>query len=214
MRILYLLTLLTYCNILITAVNKHETLYFRSGNSLVIIGAFTYGYDQLRIHNADQQSFLTIGKFVSLADNINVFLSGNHRTDWITTFPFETLHHEYFHGENIRNSVVSKGGITIENDVWIGSEATIMSGVTIGNGAVIATRAVVTKDVEPYAIVGGVPARLIRYRFDKETCDLLQLLCWWDLETDQIKEIIMQLCNAPDKKTIKCWLKKYRNIDA
>jgi len=101
MRILFMVILLTYYHAIIPSINKHDQLLLRSGNSIVTIGAFTYGYDLLSIRDFGQKSFLTIGKFSSFADGITIFLSGNHRTDWITTFPFEVLHHEYFHGEDI-----------------------------------------------------------------------------------------------------------------
>ena len=94
MRILFMLILLTYSQTTTPLINKAEKLFLRTGNSIMTVGEFTYGYDQLRIRDFGQESFLIIGKFSSFADETTIFLSGNHRADWITTFPFEFLHHE------------------------------------------------------------------------------------------------------------------------
>lgn len=184
---------------------------FHINNSTIYIDEFTYGYEYLQIRCYEEKATLKIGKFCSIADNITIFLSGNHRTDWISTFPFAKLYQDIFHLQNPISNVSTHGNITIGNDVWIGSGATIMSGVTIGDGAVIATKAVVTKDVAPYSIVGGIPARLIKYRFNETIIKLLLELRWWDLEINQINEIINDICNVPNEEQLKLWLQKYRN---
>src|SRR5208283_2957437 len=105
--------------------------------------------------------------FCSIAPNrVTIVLGGQHRPDWVSSYPFNDLFIEF---KRFKGSPVSKGDVIIGNDVWIGLDAVILSGIKIGDGAVIGSNALVTKDVPPYAIVGGNPAKLIRYRFDEET---------------------------------------------
>ena len=107
------------------------------------------------------------------------------------TYPFPIFFEEWgLDAKNIRQAWDHKGDIVIGNDVWIGYEAVIMAGVTIGNGAIIGTRAVVTKDVPPYTIVGGVPAKSIRRRFDQATIEKLEALRWWDWDEEKIRRNI------------------------
>jgi len=120
-------------------------------------------------------------------------MAGNqgHRNDWVSTFPF-------FYQANIfkasKNPYEKAGNTTIGHDVWVGSEAMIMAGITIGSGAIIAARAVVTKDVEPYAVVGGNPAEVIKYRFSEEKIAKLLILKWWDWSEKKVKENMDYLC--------------------
>jgi acetyltransferase-like isoleucine patch superfamily enzyme len=184
---------------------------FIIGHSPATLGAFTYGYSQMKLAFAEGMPFV-MGKFGQVADDILIFLGGNHRTDWVSTFPFGSVFHEQFGDQEIPEHEMSKGGVFIGNDVWIASHAVIMSGVTIGDGAVIGAFSVVTKDVEPYAIVAGNPARFIRYRFGQEIRELLLQLRWWDLDVEQIKELAPELCQTPDVDKLRFWLKKYRNL--
>jgi chloramphenicol O-acetyltransferase type B len=125
---------------------------------------------------------VTVGKYCSIA-NSAIFDGGiQHNTKWLTTYPLWK-----FGGPEKREGM-SKGPITVGNDVWIGHEAMIMSGVTIGDGAIIAARAVVTKDVQPYAVVGGVPARFIKWRFHELVINMLQKIRWWDWPEEKIRE--------------------------
>ena len=135
---------------------------------------------------------LKIGKFCSIACGAKfLFTSGNHSLSSLSTYTFPVFYEEWgLDGKNIRSAWDNKGDIVIGNDVWIGYEAVILSGVTIGDGAVIGTRAVVTKDVPPYTIVGGVPAKLIRRRFDDRTVEALEALRWWDWDEDKIRRSI------------------------
>ena len=132
---------------------------------------------------------LIIGKFCSIACGAKfLFNSANHSLASLSTYPFPIFYEEW--GLNIQDVAAAwdnKGDIVIGNDVWIGYEAVVLAGVTIGDGAVIGARAVVTKDVPPYAVVGGVPARLIRRRFPDDTISALLALRWWDLPADKIK---------------------------
>jgi chloramphenicol O-acetyltransferase type B len=138
---------------------------------------------------------LVIGKYCSIGSGAVFMMAGNqgHRTDWVSTFPF------YFQAnifKKSKNAYLKSGDTIIENDVWIGSEAMIMAGVAIGSGAVVAARSVVTKDVPPYAIVGGNPATLIKYRFDEKTITKLLKLKWWDWSEEKVKSSIGELCSA------------------
>lgn len=125
---------------------------------------------------------LKIGKFCSIACGAKfLFTSGNHTMRSLATYTFPIFFDEWgLDAANIRDAWDNKGDIVIGNDVWIGYEAVILSGVTVGDGAIIGTRAVVTKDVPPYTIVGGVPAKPIRRRFDDETIARLDAIRWWD----------------------------------
>lgn len=138
---------------------------------------------------------LFIGRFCSIACGAKfIFTSANHTMSSLSTYPFPLFFEEWgLPVSEVTTAWDNKGDIVIGNDVWIGYEAVIMSGVHIGDGAVIGTRAVVTKDVEPYTIVGGVPARPIRKRFDSDTIEKLEALRWWDLPFDQIKQVLPAL---------------------
>lgn len=154
------------------------------------IGRGTYG--DLRVRNWGDGATLTMGAFCSVASGVQVLLGGEHRPDWVTTYPFSAL---WAKGRHLPGHPASKGDVIIGNDVWIGAEAMILSGVTIGDGAVIGARAVVAKDVSPYAIVGGNPARLIRMRFDEATIARLQNLKWWTWDDARIERFLPLLLN-------------------
>ncbi len=146
--------------------NQHNSTravnIFWDGINNINVGRYSYG--DLKVIRSDSKSELHIGDFVSIAPEVTFVLDSEHNIDTMSTFPFKSM------VLGINNpEVVSKGDIIVEDDVWIGYRATIMSGVHIGQGAVIAAGAVVTKDVPPYAIVGGVPAGVIKYRFGEDT---------------------------------------------
>jgi len=138
---------------------------------------------------------LTIGKYCSIGSGAVFMMAGNqgHRMDWVSTFPF-------YYQANIfkssKNAYEKVGDTTIDNDVWIGSEAMIMAGISIGSGAVVAARAVVTKDVPPYAVVGGNPAQIIKYRFDEKTITQLLNLKWWDWAEEEVKVAMPLICSG------------------
>ena len=138
---------------------------------------------------------LKIGKFCSIACGAKfLFTSANHAMKSLSTYPFPVFFEEWgLEAKNICDAWDNKGDIVIGNDVWIGYEAVILSGVTIGDGAIIGTRAVVTKDVPSYTIVGGVPAKPIRKRFDEETIQKLEEIRWWDWEEERIKKNIQAI---------------------
>ncbi|MQR99657.1 CatB-related O-acetyltransferase [Gluconobacter aidae] len=148
------------------------------------IGPHTYGAPTvLEVEEAG----LTIGDYCSIGPGVTIIL-GNHRADLVSTYPFRTLSHFWPSAAEGENDHSSKGDVIIGNDVWIGAHATIMSGVTIGDGAVIAAQALVTKSVPPYAIVGGNPAKVIRYRFSETVIARLLALAWWKWPETLVEE--------------------------
>ena len=178
-----------------------ETVYLKPviSNPNISVGEFTMYNDfvndpmQFERNNVLYQypinhDKLIIGKFCSIACGAKfIFNSANHTLSSISTYPFPIFFEEW--GLNIKDVAAAwdnKGDIIIGNDVWIGYEAVITAGVTVGDGAIIGTRAVVTKDVPPYTIVGGVPAKPIRKRFDNETLDELLKIRWWDWPEEKI----------------------------
>ena len=157
------------------------------------IGDFTYGHPTVLFENDD--ATLTIGKFCSISTNVTIFLGGNHRYDWNTTYPFNELSEEFPFAQSIKGHPSTNGDVHIGNDVWIGQGVTIMSGITIENGAILATNAVITKHVGPYEIWGGNPAKLIRKRFDDQKIEHLQTIKWWDKDLSVIEKNIESLCS-------------------
>ena len=173
------------------------------GKSPVRIGRFTYGIEHLVVREWGEGAALNIGSFCSIATSVTVFLGGNHRLDWMTTFPFGHIFQEQLGGCDISGHPSTNGDVTIGNDVWIGHGSTIMSGVTIGSGAVIAANSMVVKDVMPYEVAGGNPAKVVKRRFNDEIKALLLQLAWWDLPVEVIKEINKDLSAVPDVVTLR-----------
>jgi acetyltransferase-like isoleucine patch superfamily enzyme len=148
------------------------------------IGIGTYGTPTVLSWSPDDQ--LTIGKFCSIAGGVTIFLNGEHRTDWVSTFPFAAYYAEARH---LSGHPLSKGPVVIGNDVWIAANAIILSGIKVGDGAVIGAGAVVSRNVPPYTIVAGNPAKPIRQRFTDEQVEHLLRLKWWDLHIEQVKKL-------------------------
>ena len=126
---------------------------------------------------------LVVGIFCSIGSNVNIYLGGNHRTDWVTTYPFGHRELDTFNGGGQPST---NGNVVIGNDVWIGDNVTIMSGVNIGDGVVIANNSHVVKNVKPYSLIGGNPAKLIKYRFTPEQIQKLLIIKWWDWDDAKI----------------------------
>lgn len=154
------------------------------------MGRHSYGVPI--VHDWDNGTRLYIGAFCSIAENVEVLLGGHHRTDWISSYPFPAFFPEASH---IKNYTFSRGDVVIGSDVWLCSNCIILSGVTIGHGAVIASGSVVTRDVEPYAIAAGNPARVVRYRFDAPTRKALLEAAWWDWPEKELMRIMDKLCS-------------------
>lgn len=163
------------------------------------IGDYTYGTPTVLTYSfLPGQGRLRIGKFCSIAAGVTIHLGGNHRTDLFTTFPFRAFPDAFPKATGLNPADVdptSKGDVVIGNDVWVGYGATILSGVTIGDGAVIAANAVVARDVEPYAVVAGNPARAVKKRFDEDTIRRLLEIRWWDWPTAKINDNLQAICS-------------------
>lgn len=182
-----------------------QTIYLKDviTNPNIIVGDYTmyndfrddptlFEQNNVLYHYPINDDKLIIGKFCSIACGTKfLFNSANHRMNSLSTYPFPLFFEEWgLDRQDVADSWDNKGDILIGNDVWIGYEAVIMAGVTIGDGAIVGTRAVVTKDVPPYTIVGGVPARPIKKRFSEETIEKLLELQWWDWSPEELAENI------------------------
>jgi virginiamycin A acetyltransferase len=195
--------------------NDHETVYLRNviSDPNIIVGEYTFYNDYVNdptqfeknnvlYHYPVNPEKLVIGKFCSIACGAKfIFTSANHAMKSLSTYPFPIFADTWgLDWSNVTSAWDNKGDIVIGNDVWIGYEAVIMQGVHIGNGAIIGTRAVVTKDVPPYTIVGGVPAKEIRKRFPPDTIQALQQLCWWDWPYQKIQQHLPNIMSGNIEK--------------
>ena len=170
--------------------NNYTTLLFPTDFEKVSIGNATYG--ELAIYNNNTNSSVSVGHYCSIAPNVSFLVGSDHRTDCISTYPFRA---------NILQNgweALSKGDIIVDDDVWIGYGAIILSGVHIGQGAVVAAGAVVNHDVPPYAIEGGVPARLIKYRFTPSVMDYLLTFDYSKLDEQLIRDHVDELYRRID----------------
>lgn len=185
-----------------------ETVYLKNvvTNPAIVVGDYTMYNDfvndpvdfqknNVLYHYPINHDKLIIGKFCSIACGARfLFNSANHSMTSLATYPFPIFFEEWgLDVSHITDAWDNKGDIVIGNDVWIGYGAVIFAGVTIGDGAIIGTRAVVTKDVPPYTIVGGVPAKPIRKRFSDDDIAALLKMKWWDWPVEQIKEHIAEI---------------------
>ena len=171
-------------------------------NPNIIVGDYTYYDDFENVENFEKNikyhfdfigDKLIIGKFCMIASNVTFIMNGaNHLTDSITSYPFAIFGHDWSNAMEGK-SYPTKGDTIVGNDVWIGYNSTIMPGIRIGDGAIIATNSTITKDVEPYTIVGGNPAKEIRKRFtEKETIKLLEIK-WWNWTIEKITQNLKHL---------------------
>lgn len=162
----------------------------------IIVGDYTYYDDPQDIHNFEKNvnylfdfldDKLIIGKFCQIATGVRFIMNGsNHAMNGFSTYPFKVFGGTW--AEKDPMQIVNKGYTVIGNDVWIGNNVTFMQGVKVGDGAIIGTNSLVTKDVEPYTIVGGNPAKVIRKRFAAETIEFLLALQWWDWPIERVTE--------------------------
>ncbi|MEY8296972.1 MAG: CatB-related O-acetyltransferase [Emergencia timonensis] len=188
-----------------------QTIYLKDAikNPNIMVGEYTmyndfrddptlFEHNNVLYHYPINDDKLMIGKFCSIACGAKfLFNSANHTMNSLSTYPFPLFFEEWgLDRKDVASSWDHKGDIVIGNDVWIGYEAVVMAGVTIGDGAIIGTRAVVTKDVPPYMIVGGIPARPIKKRFSEETIEKLLDLQWWDWPREKLAENIEAIKNG------------------
>jgi len=158
------------------------------------VGKYTYGNPILKFEN--EYAKLNIGNFCSIAVNVTIYLGGEHRKDYVTTYPFGYLYQNVFNLNRQYGDKITKGDVNIGNDVWIGENVVIMSGITIGDGAIIANNSHVVKNVEPYSIVGGNPAKHIKYRFTKEQIEKLLEIKWWYWDDEKINRYVELLTDT------------------
>ena len=191
--------------------NDFQTIYLKDTitNPNIIVGDYTIYNDfvsdptkfeknNVLYHYPINNDKLIIGKYCSIACGAKfIFTSANHTLKSLSTFPFPIFFEEWnLDKKNITSAWDNKGDIVIGNDVWIGYEAIILSGVHIGDGAIIGTRAVVTKDVPPYSIVGGVPAKEIKKRFEENTINQLLQIQWWNWSFNKIQQYLPDIMNG------------------
>lgn len=170
--------------------------------STIEVGDYTYYDDPRGPEHFERQVLyhfdfigdrLIIGRYCSIAAEATFIMNGgNHMTTWLTTYPFPIFGHGWELAEPPRWPY--RGDTRVGNDVWIGYRATIMPGLTIGDGAIVATGAVVTRDVPPYAIVGGNPAAVLRSRFDPATVERLRAIAWWDWDSAKVTRNVRHIC--------------------
>jgi len=197
--------------------NDYETVYLKNviTDPNTTVGEYTMYNDfvsdptqfeknNVLYHYPINHDRLIIGKFCSIACGAKfLFTSANHTMKSLSTYPFPIFFEEWgLDVKNVASAWDNKGDIVVGNDVWIGYEAVILSGVHIGDGAIIGARAVVTRDVPPYTIVGGVPAKEIKKRFDEETIQKLQRIEWWNWPVEKIRQFLPQIMNGKVDKLI------------
>ena len=170
----------------------------------VDVGDYTYG--ELNIVTFRNKTKLSIGSFCSIGQRVCFLLDAGHETHYISTYPFKTSILGFKNEE-----ATSRGNVVVDDDVWIGYGSTIMSGLHIGQGAIVAAGSVVTKDVPPYAIVGGIPAKVIKYRFSPEMITELLKVDYSQLTEVMIKEHIEDLYEDLEDKGQLQWLPKKKN---
>lgn len=199
---------MTNTKILYPRTGDMQTIYLKNAitNSSITVGDYTMYNDfvndptnfeknNVLYHYPINHDKLFIGKFCSIACGAKfLFNSANHTMASLSTYPFPLFFDEWeLEKTNVMDARDNKGDIVVGNDVWIGYEAVILAGVTIGDGAVIGARAVVTKDVPPYTVVGGVPAKPIKKRFNDETITELLKLKWWNWSEEKISQNIKSI---------------------
>lgn len=157
----------------------------------IVIGKHTYGVRPETISGATKKSPVSIGSFCSIAPGVCILAHVEHPLRLPSTYPFRTamFNRERQNEESWNQDSVTRGPIHIGNDVWIGQNVIILSGVKIGDGAVVGAGAVVTKEIPSYAIAGGNPATIIRYRFPPDVIKRMQLASWWDLPDESLVKL-------------------------
>lgn len=165
-------------------------------SGVITVGKHTYGKPD--VYAWDKKTKLNIGNYCSIAEGVTFILGGEHRLDWVSTFPFNVKWEQWPSAKSIVGHPATKGDIILGSDVWLGHGALVLSGVKIGNGAIVGAGAVVTKDVPDFAIVGGNPARFIKWRFDESTRIKLTEMAWWEWSDEKISKNVHLLMGKPE----------------
>ncbi|MCG7384455.1 Vat family streptogramin A O-acetyltransferase [Paenibacillus sp. ACRRY] len=161
-------------------------------------------YDRILHHYDFLGDRLVIGKFCAIAEGVTFIMNGaNHRMEGMTTYPFNIFGGEWERVTPTLDQLPFKGDTVLGNDVWLGQNVTIMPGITVGDGAIVASNSTVTRNIEPYVIVGGNPAKPIKKRFDDKTIELLLELKWWDQDEEWLDTHLEQLVSTYDLQTLK-----------
>jgi acetyltransferase-like isoleucine patch superfamily enzyme len=154
---------------------------------LLVVGRHTYGMPRIWTYQGSERK-VTIGPFCSIGPDVEIITGGIHPTDWVSTYSFRI--HWKMEGAYTDGMPASDGDVVIGADVWLGTGVTVLSGVNIGHGSIVAARSLVTRDVPPYAIVAGVPAKVIRFRFESDTIQRLLAIAWWEWDDRRIREFV------------------------
>jgi len=160
---------------------------------LLTVGRHTYGVEQMTVRHWGEDARVRFGAFCSIGTDCTVFLGGNHRHDWVTTYPL-SIHPLFAPDPPISGHPSTNGDVVVGSDVWVGAGVTLLSGVTVGDGAVLGAGAMVSADVPPYAVVAGNPARVVRTRFPADQVQALLDLRWWEWDDDRIRAAVPLLC--------------------
>ena len=166
------------------------------------VGDFTYGHDSIEVLSWNEGAELVIGRYCSISQNIRIFLGGNHRADWTSTYPFGHINQDVLGEIKLPGHPATNGDVIIGHDVWIGFGVTIMSGVTIGSGSIIAANSHVVTNIPEYEIWGGNPARLIKGRFDLDVVEKLLEISWWDYPVEKVLLIRTYLSSALSRSSL------------
>jgi len=158
-------------------------------SNLIQVGDFTYGHETIQVMSWGEGARLFVGKFCSIANDVRIFLGGNHNSDWISTYPFGHINQDVLGDKKSLGHPSTNGDVNIGHDVWIGFGVTIMSGVTIGSGAIVAANSHVVSNIPDYEIWGGNPAKMIRSRFPAEIREKLLEIRWWDYPVEKIIKV-------------------------
>ena len=181
--------------------SKPRSIKLLMDDGVIKVGHHTYGLENSRVDiYKGSEAKIIIGNYCSISKDVVFITGGIHPMDRVSTYPFHIRFK--LDGRYINGMPFTKGDIIIGNDVWIGTNVTILSGVKIGDGAVIATNSIVTKDLPPYSIVGGNPARIIRFRFSQDIIDDLLRIKWWDWSDEKVIESVTQLFSQDIKEFI------------
>jgi acetyltransferase-like isoleucine patch superfamily enzyme len=164
-----------------------------SERGIVVVGRYTYGVPHISWYQGSE-SRVVIGSYCSIAPRVEIITGGIHPTEWVSTFPFRIQWR--MEGAFKDGTPRTDGDVVIGSDVWLATGVTILSGVTIGHGSVVAAGSLVTRDVPPYAIVAGVPAKVVRYRFDPDTVQRLLKIAWWEWDEERIRRFVPLLSSG------------------
>jgi acetyltransferase-like isoleucine patch superfamily enzyme len=188
-----------------------DSLKDEINKNLAIVGKWSYSTSPLKIYRWND-SKIYIGNFCSIGPEVKIIIGGRHRIDWVSTAQINAgtfnFNDNFLKAQKIKDFKNSTEDLHIENDVWIGAFSIIYSGVKLGNGSVVAAGSVVTKDVDPYTVVGGNPAKFIKKRFTTKQINFLNSSKWWELDDKKIDTLSKYLLN----ENVDLFIKKFKTL--